>query len=215
MNDKFLLQKAKELEGLTFLQLARLLDLRLPQDLIHAKGWLGQAIEQFLGASAGSKAMPDFPLLGIELKTIPVSIKFRVIESTYVTSLNLMPNSPLVWEESVCYQKLQKVLWLPIEGEKNIAFQNRRIGAALLWQPSNAQFHQLKTDWSAIMDLVLDGRIEELDGRLGQYLHIRPKAANAKVSTLAVGHDLELIRTLPRGFYLRSSFTQSILEQAK
>ena len=212
MNDVTLLEKAYELEGLTFLQLSRILDLQLPQNITHAKGWLGQSIELYLGATAGSKAIPDFPCLGIELKTLPVSTKSKVLESTYVTSLQLMPEPPLIWEASVCYQKLRKVLWLPIEGEKIIPFPNRRIGRAILWEPSVSENMQLKADWSLIMDMVLTGKIEDLDAKYGIFLHVRPKAAHSKVSTLAFGENHDLIRTLPRGFYLRSSFTQTIID---
>lgn len=211
MNDVELLNKAYDLEGLTFLQLARILNLDLPQDTRHAKGWLGQSIERYLGASAGSKAMPDFPNLGIELKTLPLSVKSKVLESTYVTTLPLMPEPPLTFEASVCYQKLKKVLWLPIEGDKEIFFANRRIGKAILWEPSPLQHAQLKADWLLIMDLILTAKIEELDARYGEILHIRPKAAHSKVSTIAIGENQDVIRTMPRGFYLRSSFTQSIL----
>jgi DNA mismatch repair protein MutH len=212
MNDDILFAKACELEGLTFLHLARILNLHLPQNPSHAKGWLGQSIELYLGASAGSKAMPDFPNLGIELKTLPLSIKSKVLESTYVTTLNLMPEPPLIWEASVCYQKLRKVLWIPIEGDKAISFANRRIGKAILWQPSSSQHEQLKQDWCLIMDFVLTGKIEELDAKFGKFLHIRPKAAHSKVSTIAFGENHDLIRTLPRGFYLRSSFTQTVFD---
>ena len=211
MNDVTLLEKAYQLEGLTFLQLARILNLELPQHTKHAKGWLGQSVERYLGATAGSKAMPDFPSLGIELKTLPLSATAKVLESTYVTTLPLLLEPPLIWELSVCYQKLKKVLWLPIEGDKRIPFAHRRIAKAVLWEPNAAQEMQLKADWSLIMEMVLTGKIEELDARLGEFLHIRPKGAHSKVSTLAMGEDQDLIRTMPRGFYLRSSFTQSIL----
>lgn len=212
MNDKKLLEKAYELEGLTFLQLARILNIHLPNNPSHAKGWLGQSIEYYLGASAGSKAIPDFPSLGIELKTIPLSMKSKVLESTYVTTLQLMPEPPLIWEASICYHKLRKVLWLPIEGDKGIPFAHRRIGRAILWEPNTTQNQQLKSDWSLIMDFVLTGKIEELDASYGQILHIRPKAAHSRVSTIAFGDNHNLIRTLPRGFYLRNYFTQQIID---
>ena len=50
----------------------------------HAKGWAGQLIELYLGATAGSKQQQDFPTLGVELKTIPVSPDAKPLETTYV-----------------------------------------------------------------------------------------------------------------------------------
>ncbi|PTI95482.1 DNA mismatch repair protein MutH, partial [Staphylococcus succinus] len=42
-------------------------------------------------------------------------------------------------------------------------------------------------------------------------LQIRPKAANAKALTEAIGAWGERILTLPRGFYLKKNFTSALL----
>lgn len=47
--------------------------------------------------------------------------------------------------------------------------------------------------------------------RHGEYLQIRPKAANAKALTEAIGARGERILTLPRGFYLKKNFTSALL----
>jgi DNA mismatch repair protein MutH len=205
-----ILNKAQELEGLTFLQLARILDLSIPYDLKFAKGWLGQAIEIYLGAKAGCLPIPDFPDLNIELKTLPINQHGQVMESTYVTTLPLLGGIHLCWKESPCFKKLQQVLWIPIEGDKTIAYHHRRIGQAKLWQPSVEQEEVLKYDWEIITEMVIEGKIEQIHGGIGQYLHIRPKAANSKVVTKSMNDDGDMIHTLPRGFYLRTQLTQKI-----
>lgn len=205
-----ILSKAQELEGLTFMQLARMLNLNVPQESTHAKGWLGQAVEIYLGAQAGSRPIPDFPSLNIELKTLPINHKGRVMESTYVTTLPLSGDFILDWEQSACFQKLQQVLWLPIEGDRDISYPHRRIGKAILWKLSKAQYDILKKDWEEITEMVIQGHIEKIHGGIGQFLHVRPKAQNAKALTLAMGEQGEVIQTLPRGFYLRSQFSQDI-----
>ena len=208
-----ILHKAQELEGLTFSQLARMLNLPVPSDPKNAKGWLGQAVELYLGAQAGCLPIPDFPALKLELKTLPINAKGRVMESTYVTTLPLLGDFSLQWEQSACFQKLQLVLWLPIEGDKTIFYGHRRIGQAILWQPSDEQYRILKKDWEEITEMVIQGHIEKIHGGLGQYLHVRPKAANAQKLTRALNDQSEIIQTLPRGFYLRSQLTQEILER--
>jgi DNA mismatch repair protein MutH len=208
---QLILNKAQELEGLTFLQLSRMLNLQIPHDLKFAKGWLGQAVETFLGAKEGCLPIPDFPQLQIELKTLPLNQNGQVIESTYVTTLPLMGNIHLHWEESPCYHKLKRVLWIPIEGDKHIAYHERRIGKAILWEPNESQLITLKSDWELITDLVIQGKIEKIHGGIGEYLHIRPKAANSKAVTKALNEQGELIHTLPRGFYLRAQLTQEML----
>lgn len=214
MNQTELYQKALELSGLTVFQLAQALNLSPPNGLVTAKGWLGQSIELYLGAQSGCLPVPDFPSLQIELKTIPVNQKGQVIESTYVTTLPLMNHKQFIWHESTCYKKLQKVLWIPVEGDKNIPFLQRRIGQAILWSPSDEQYQILKSDWEHIVDWVLMGKIEQINGSIGKYLHVRPKAAHSRVLTKSFDQEGQIIQTLPRGFYLRTVLTQQIMFKA-
>lgn len=210
MRQDELLAKAQSLEGLSLMQLARALSLAIPGNLVQAKGWLGQAIERFLGAESASLARPDFPGLNIELKTLPLDQQGRVMESTYVTHCPLA-NLQINWLSSVCYQKLQKVLWIPVEADKSIPFPARRIGRFILWSPDEQELAILAEDWQMIMEMIICGEIEKITGSFGRYLHLRPKAANAKALTQAVNGNGELIKTLPRGFYLRSVLTNQIL----
>ena len=105
-------------------------------------------------------------------------------------------------------------MWIPIEGERDIPFQNRRIGSGVLWSPKEEEERILGRDWSELTGMIGLGKLAEIDATLGEYLQVRPKAANAK--SLCYGWDEEgnRIQTLPRGFYLRSRFTAAIIEQA-
>ena len=82
-----------------------------------------------------------------------------------------------------------------------------------MWQPSPAQDAQLQRDWEEQMELIALGRVDEISGHLGDAMQIRPKAANSKVVTDAIGPNGQIIQTLPRGFYLKTSFTKEILKQ--
>ena len=55
------------------------------------------------------------------------------------------------------------------------------------------------------------GNVEAITARHGNALHIRPKAANGSVLTDALDEEGNRIKTRPRGFYLRKTFTQDIL----
>lgn len=210
-NEEELLYRSQKIEGLSFGQLAEQLQWRLPTTSAQRKGWVGQAIEQALGARAGSKPVPDFYSLGIELKTIPLNRLGKPAESTYVTNIPLLTIHQQSWKTSACYTKLQRVLWVPVEGDSAMEFAHRRIGSACLWSPSRRDELVLAADWEAFMLLITTGRLAEIDAEMGQYLQIRPKAANGK--SLCYGYDEEgnKIKTLPRGFYLRSRFTAGIL----
>jgi DNA mismatch repair protein MutH len=205
-----ILNKTKDIEGLTFLQFARLLNLDLPMDLTHAKGWIGQAIEKYLGAKAGSLPIPDFPDLNLELKTLPLNHQAKASESTYVTTLPLMGHLNLIWEQSACYQKLQQVLWVLIEGDKATPYHQRRIIKATLWKPSPEQSEILKRDWETITEMVIQGEVEKIHGGIGEYLHIRPKASDSLITTQSMNEQGQVIQTIPKGFYLRTKLTNQV-----
>lgn len=213
-NETELLERCRSIEGLSFAQLAMLLQLNIPAEQKKRKGWAGLAIELALGTTAGTKPIPDFNHLGIELKTLPLNDKNKPAESTFVTSIPLLTIHQQHWLTSQCYAKLKRVLWLPIEGDKNIPFEQRRIGRGFLWSPNPTDEAILANDWCELSLMIGTGRLGEINARIGQYLQVRPKAANAK--SLCYGFDSEgnKILTLPRGFYLRTSFTEQIVKSS-
>jgi DNA mismatch repair protein MutH len=206
-----LLARCRTIEGLSFAQLATELGVSVPMDPVQRKGWLGVLVEKALGTTAGTEAKPDFHHLGIELKTLPINARGTPVESTFVTSINLLTIHHEHWETSQCYSKLKHVLWLPIEGDERIAFAHRRIGRAFLWSAMQEEENVLKRDWTELSFMLGSGQLADVDARMGVYLQVRPKAANAR--SVCYGFDAEgnKILTLPRGFYLRPSFTEKIL----
>lgn len=208
-----LLSRSNALAGLTLGQLAAQIQLPVPQNLQKDKGWVGQLLEQILGASAGSKAEPDFPHLGVELKTLPIDQQGKPLESTYVCVAPLTGVAGQQWHESWVCQKLQRVLWVPILAERSIPLAERMVGTAFLWQPSPEQQRALQQDWEELMEQITLGGIATIRGAQGKILQLRPKAANSKALTAAVGAKGEPIRTLPRGFYLKAGFTAALLHQ--
>lgn len=206
-----LLERCHAIAGLTVAELASQLNVPVPVDLKSHKGWLGELVELALGANAGSTSRPDFVELDIELKTLPVDPQGRVMESTWVCSVPLQQASGVQWQDSCVYHKLRHVLWLPVEADPAIPLAGRHIGTALLWQASIDSLEQLRADWEELMEYVALGRLEELSARHGELLQIRPKAAHARILGETTGMDGQPAQTLPRGFYLRSGFTNGIL----
>lgn len=206
-----LLKRVADIAGLSLGALANQYRQTIPENQKKAKGWAGQLIEQVLGANAGSRAEPDFRDIGIELKTIPVNSNQQPRETTYVCTVPLADEIETDWQSSWVRRKLACVLWLPIEAEKSIPLKERRIGNAVLWRPSAQQDAALKQDWEEHMELISLGRIHEISAHHGTYLQIRPKAANSKALRDTTDEDGNSVKTLPRGFYLRTQFTASIL----
>lgn len=208
-----LLTRARALAGVPLEELAARCGRPLPAEARRAKGWAGELAEALLGATAASRPEPDFTQLGIELKTLPVHRDGRPRESTYVCTVPLEPAGGLRWEDSLVRRKLSRVLWLPVEADPAVPLARRRLGSALLWSPDAGEEAALRADWEELMELVCLGRVEHLSARHGTVLQIRPKAADASARRWGTGETGRRVRTLPRGFYLRASFTGALLRR--
>jgi DNA mismatch repair protein MutH len=182
----------------------------LPADLRRSKGWVGMLLERALGATAASRAQPDFPELGVELKTIPVDERGKPLESCFVASLALGA-ADLRWENSAVRKKLQHVAWVAVQASPRIPLEQRRCGAALLWHPSQEEEDALRGDYEAIVDLLQDGI--RVTAHTGAWLQLRPKGRDGRSLRWALNEEGALARTEPRAFYLRRSFTQALLEK--
>ncbi len=213
-SEQQLLERCQSITGISLGELAARLAISVPADLRRHKGWVGQLLELALGADAGSRAEPDFVGLGIELKTLPLDQRGLPRESTYVCTVALERGNEESWETSWLRRKLARVLWVPVEADPAIPLAQRYIGSPLLWSPDSEQQALLRRDWQELMDMVCMGQLEAISARLGEVLQIRPKAANARVLTRAIGHSGNTIQTNPRGFYLRPAFTRQIIESA-
>ena len=171
--------------------------------LAQGKGAAGVLLEKALGATAASRAEPDFPHLGVELKTIPIDERGRPLESCFVASLDLA-RYDLRWETSAVRKKLLRVAWVPVE-----AFGARRVGTALLWSPSLEEHDALAADYQDIVDLLGVGA--RVTARTGRWLQLRPKGRDAKHLRRALDEEGAPVRAPPRAFYLRRSFTEALL----
>ncbi|MTD28318.1 DNA mismatch repair endonuclease MutH [Erwinia sorbitola] len=210
-NEEELMARATALAGYTLGELALRINLPIPRDLKRDKGWVGLLLERYLGASAGSKPEQDFAGIGVELKTIPVDASGRPLETTFVCVAPLTGNSGVTWHNSHVRHKLTRVLWVPVEGDRAIPLEQRHVGSPLLWSPDAEEELQLQRDWEELMDMIVLGQVEQITARHGEVLQIRPKAANSKALTEGIGRDGQPIMTLPRGFYLKKTFTAPLL----
>ncbi|HCP45030.1 MAG TPA: hypothetical protein DIU15_03260, partial [Deltaproteobacteria bacterium] len=204
---------ARSLAGRSLGWLAGELGWDVPADLRRKKGWVGRLLEEALGCTAGSLAEPDFPHLGIELKTIPVDGRGVPRETTHVCTAPLDGTLESHWEHSWVRRKLSCVLWVPVVGDSSVPVAERRIGAAVLWRPDEEETARLRQDWEEITELIAQGEHGMLDGRVGDALHLRPKAASGRSMTWALDSEGQWVPANPRGFYLRTTFTRRLLSR--
>ncbi|WP_426360578.1 DNA mismatch repair endonuclease MutH [Pseudocolwellia sp. HL-MZ19] len=212
-DESALLVRANALSGLTLGEVAANEGIVVPQDLKKEKGWVGLLLEKVLGASAGSKPEPDFPHLGIELKTLPITREGKPLETTFVCVTPLKGLVGATWQNSHIKNKLARVLWVPIIAERSIAIPDRIIGTPFIWSPSPEEDHLMAMDWQELTDMIVLGEVENITGKHGQVLQIRPKAANSQAKTQAVNKNGQPFMTLPRGFYLKTAFTHQLLKK--
>lgn len=203
-------ERLKALAGLPLGAIARRHGIAppLPGGPRHGKGWAGMLLEKALGATAASRAEPDFPELGVELKTVPVDGRGRPLESCFVASLDLGAAEQR-WETSAVRKKLARVAWVPVQGSPGIPLEERRCGSALLWSPSPREEEALRGDYQDIVELLQVGA--RVTARTGTWLQLRPKGRDGSALRWALDEEGALVRTAPRAFYLRRGFTEALL----
>ncbi len=206
-----LLARARRLAGRSLAAVAAELEVPVPPDLRRHKGWVGHLVERALGATAASRAEPDFPQLGVELKTLPVDARGRPRESTWVCTAPLADLDALDWETSPVRHKLARVLWVPVQADPAIPLADRRLGSPLMWTAAPDEERALRDDWVELTDVIRLGQGETLTAHHGEVLQVRPKAANARERKLGVGPSGWLEEVPPLGFYLRARFTAALL----
>ena len=218
MKIETLLSHANLLDGVSLAELALHLKSPLPNSSRQAKGWAGQLIETYFGLKPNNFPGPDFKDLGIELKTIPITPEYKIRESTYICMVNLKPRTWVPWEKSLAYSKLKHILWVPIIWEntdnklenQKLIWPKRVIQKPILKCLTQDEYQQLSDDYNEIMEMIQLGQANQISGRQGYWLHVRPKAANSQQLTQTIDENGELSATLPRGFYLRSLFTRKL-----
>ncbi|MCK6549705.1 DNA mismatch repair endonuclease MutH [Myxococcota bacterium] len=208
-----LLARARAIAGRTFEWLAAEQGRDVPEDLRRAKGWVGQLVETALGATASTRPTPDFDVLGVELKTIPIDRDGRPRESTYVCTAPLAEIARVEWEASPIRAKLARVLWIPVEADPATPLARRRVGSPLLWSPSPEEDAILRADFEELASLIAHGFVDSITAHRGRWLQLRPKAKDASVRTWGLDDAGAPERTLPRGYYLRRTFTERLLER--
>jgi len=205
-SEQELLTRAWDLAGLTLGELGARVAISVPDDSVRGKGVAGQILEKVLGASAGSRAEPDFTRLGIELKTIPLDARGKPKESTFVCSISLSAMADTDWERSTVLKKLSKVLFVPVEAASDTPLRNRRVGRAYLWTPTPEERQLLRHDWERLAEMIATGDVEQITGHLGEVLQVRPKAPHGRSRRRAPDE---------RGFYLRPTFTGALLARLR
>lgn len=193
--------------GLSLEQLHHMIYQTKPESI--GKGWTGRLLEQWLGVTNLNESTPDLPEIGLEIKTLPVSHKGRVLEHTFLATIPF-PFREGSFRRSRLYNKIQKILWIPIvRKEKRMSFQDQ-IGAAFIQdlEKDSEVLSKLTEDWDLLAGLLREESYRLISSEVGDILHIRPKAQNA-AQKIWVGEQ----KINPMGFYFRKNYTQELIDK--
>lgn len=205
--------RARGLAGRSVAEVAAALGYRVPKDLRGHKGFVGQLVELALGARGGSDPEPDFPELGVELKTLPITPAGRPVESTYVCMARLDGRETTDYAASYVAKKLAHVLFVPLVAD-DAPLPARRFAMPFSWEPDERDRARLAADFEQLHLRVRLGEIEDVRAIEGAVLQLRPKAMSRDDRTLGRSEDGWLVEVRPRGWYLRASFTAELVRRA-
>jgi DNA mismatch repair protein MutH len=114
------------------------------------------------------------------------------------------------WTTSRVRRKLTRVLFVPIDSAP-VPLPARRFGAPRLFCPTPDEEATLRADWEDLVARIALGGLDDVTGYSGRHLQVRPKAAHGDVRAFAPGPDETTVLSRPRGFYLRATFTATVL----
>lgn len=115
-----LINSLNSIVGKSISELAKIANVPLPISTTHGKGFTGELLEIVLGATAENRPIPDFPKLGLELKTLPVDKNLLPLESTFFCHAPLTGIRHLNFENSALYSKIKRVLFVVVTAQRDM-----------------------------------------------------------------------------------------------
>lgn len=179
------------------------------------KGKLGQAIEYcYFEYEPNSAQEPDFPEVGLELKTNPVKRKRdRTLSAKERLVLTMIDYCALVhetWESSTVLSKMGDMLLITFlhEPEKDeFDYEFEFVGTPLI-PPEDMVV--IRDDWETIVAKVKAGLAHEISGGDTNYLEACTKGASSKTVRRQPYSD---IMAKQRAFALKSSYMTSFYDE--
>lgn len=179
------------------------------------KGKLGQAIEYcYFEYEPNSAQEPDFPEVGLELKTNPVKRKkdktLSAKERLVLTIIDYCALVDETWESSTVRSKMDDMLLITFlhEPEKDeFDYEFEFVGTPMIPLEDMAV---IRDDWETIVAKVKAGLAHEISGGDTNYLEACTKGASAKTVRRQPYSD---IMAKQRAFALKSSYMTSFYDK--
>ena len=178
------------------------------------KGDFGTTIEKhFFHYEPNSKAQPDFPEAGVELKVTGYKIgangKLSAKERLSLGMINYCQVAEEVFETSHMWSKCRLMLLVFYLYEKGLANKyDFRIDYSKLFTPPEQDVKIIKHDFEIIVEKIKAGKAHELSESDTLYLGAATKASTSKDRTIQPYSD-ELAK--PRAFSFKNSYMTYVL----
>ncbi|MCR5481865.1 MAG: hypothetical protein K6F52_03635, partial [Clostridia bacterium] len=154
------------------------------------KGGLGNLLEEvYFGYKANSNQEADFADAGVELKVTPYEFtkrgELRAGERLILTMINY--NGPIETDfyKSHAWEKMHLILliyyWRNKKLQNNLQY---KIGYVSMFTPPDTDLEIIKQDYAYIVDMIKQGRANELSEKDTMYLGACTKGATAEKSTV-------------------------------
>ena len=203
---------AKRLEGTTLRDACDIGDLDSPN---LRKGSFGNAVEHYyFHYPINSDPGPDFAKIGTELKTTPLKVKkdggYSAKERLVISMINYMSVVDETWETSSLQKKLQKLLIVAYQYDKNLNPVDYAVKLVELWGVPEEDAPVFKQDWDVVVTKIRRGLAHELSGSDTLYLEAATKASSSK-DRRPQPFSSELAK--PRAWAIKSSYMTTVLNQ--
>ncbi|WP_058269919.1 Sau3AI family type II restriction endonuclease [Olsenella massiliensis] len=179
---------------------------------VSRRGSLGNFVEEkyFLYAP-NSDPRPDFPKVGIELKTTPMKrLKDQSLSAKERLVISMIDYHSVVnedFEHSHFLDKARNILLLAYLYEKEKDPLDFEFVLADLWGIPEDDLPQIKRDWETVVGKVREGRAEDISGSDTLYLEACTKATNSRKRTT---QPFSAIPAKPRAWALKASYMTAV-----
>lgn len=178
------------------------------EDPHRRRGSFGNAVEKYyFHYEINSDPNADFVEVDTELKTTPLKRKkdgsLTAKERLVISMINYMSVVDETWETSSLQRKLQRILLIAYQYDKDLNPVDYLVKLVELWGIPEQDIPTFKKDWDTVVRKIRKGKAHELSGSDTLYLEAATKAANSSKRT---EQPFSPIPAKPRAWAIKPSY---------
>jgi DNA mismatch repair endonuclease MutH len=201
------LDRLHRFAGCAIAEIARSID----ENLSNSKGAAHRIVRRALGILDDKVRLKEFEDRGITIKTVPVAPDGSAYEAMSFPYFKYKEYAEEEWEDSEFLSYIQRFLMVPIlRSTRTTPLPDRILGRAFFWSHSTEDLDTIRSEWTAIRDLIREGRADDLPSYGDtQLIHARPHARDSRDVDEAPG-----LGFLPKYcLWLNPSYTARIVRE--